>query len=673
MRHPIRFVVLVVLSAFLAASAGAVPGNGRLQIIQLDVGQGDGAVIISPLGDVAIIDDGPGGTNAMGVSVVGQLQALGITHVEHHFASHYHSDHISDIDAIVNAGIPIARGWDRGGSYTTAAYNTYVSTLGIKRRTMVRNQVVTLDSLSAHPVTIKCINLAGAGIYTGTDENVLSMVLKVSYGEFDAVYGGDLSGANSGSYRDIETTVGPQVGPVEVYKVHHHGSATSSNAAWLAATQPKIGLISIGNGNTYGHPTSAALGRLHTANVHTYWTELGTGVAPNPSWDKVANGQIKISATWQAAGIDTVRGNGFVDTFTNSGTAGNVTIVATAGTGGTISPPGSVVVSRGASQSFIIAPAACYAIADVLVDGVSVGAVSSYEFTNVAADHTITASFAVQAFTVTTSVTGGGSVTRVPDLPAYSCGASVQISAAADAGWQFDHWTGSATGSSNPLTVVVDADETIGAVFADIAAPSVLLTNQNGGDLWVSGDTQPITWNATDNAGVTAIDLAYSTDGGVTYPEVIAAGLANTGTYAWTIPNVDTQTARIRVTAHDAAGHTAVDESDADFTIQSSASAVADILLGPGEVLGVYPNPAYAGDSRILCRLPQSAPVDVAIYDVSGHLVRKLAAGVFPGGVRTLTWDGRDEGGAPASAGIYLVRLVAGSNVHQSKRLVLLR
>ena len=65
MRHPMRFVVLALLAAILAVPASAVPGNGRLQIIQLDVGQGDGAVIISPLGDVALIDDGPGGTNAM--------------------------------------------------------------------------------------------------------------------------------------------------------------------------------------------------------------------------------------------------------------------------------------------------------------------------------------------------------------------------------------------------------------------------------------------------------------------------------------------------------------------------------------------------------------------------------------------------------------------------------
>lgn len=71
------------------------------------------------------------------------------------------------------------------------------------------------------------------------------------------------------------------------------------------------------------------------------------------------------------------------------------TITASAGTGGTITPSGEVTVSSGASQSFTIAADTGYKIADVLVDGASVGAVTSYTFTNIEADHTIAASFAV--------------------------------------------------------------------------------------------------------------------------------------------------------------------------------------------------------------------------------------------------------------------------------------
>lgn len=69
-------------------------------------------------------------------------------------------------------------------------------------------------------------------------------------------------------------------------------------------------------------------------------------------------------------------------------------ITATAGEGGTITPSGRVSVSRGASQTFIIQPAAGCSIQNVIVDGRSVGAVNSYTFDNVWANHTIEASFA---------------------------------------------------------------------------------------------------------------------------------------------------------------------------------------------------------------------------------------------------------------------------------------
>ena len=77
------------------------------------------------------------------------------------------------------------------------------------------------------------------------------------------------------------------------------------------------------------------------------------------------------------------------------------TITASAGTGGTISPSGVVPVTSGTNQSFTITPDASYHIADVLVDGVSVGAVASYAFTNVTANHTIAASFAIDMHALT--------------------------------------------------------------------------------------------------------------------------------------------------------------------------------------------------------------------------------------------------------------------------------
>ena len=79
------------------------------------------------------------------------------------------------------------------------------------------------------------------------------------------------------------------------------------------------------------------------------------------------------------------------------------TITASAGANGTISPSGAVTVDSGADQSFIITPDANYHVADVLVDGSSVGAVTSYSFIGVTSDHTISATFAISAFTITAS------------------------------------------------------------------------------------------------------------------------------------------------------------------------------------------------------------------------------------------------------------------------------
>jgi hypothetical protein len=73
------------------------------------------------------------------------------------------------------------------------------------------------------------------------------------------------------------------------------------------------------------------------------------------------------------------------------------TITATAGTGGSINPSGAVSVQEGNNQSFTITPAANYSISSVVVDGANVGAVSSRTFTNVRANHTISATFSYNA------------------------------------------------------------------------------------------------------------------------------------------------------------------------------------------------------------------------------------------------------------------------------------
>lgn len=148
------------------------------------------------------------------------------------------------------------------------------------------------------------------------------------------------------------------------------------------------------------------------------------------------------------------------------------------GSGGVISPLGNVTVSSNSNQTFTISPNVGNHIVDVLVDGISVGAVTSYTFTNVTANHTISASFAVNIYTLTiTSV--NGTVTKNPDQANYSHGSTVQLTATPASGYIFTGWSGDATGSANPLTVTMEGNRNITANFA-INTYTLTITSVNG-------------------------------------------------------------------------------------------------------------------------------------------------------------------------------------------------
>src|SRR5206468_3371660 len=108
------------------------------------------------------------------------------------------------------------------------------------------------------------------------------------------------------------------------------------------------------------------------------------------------------------------------------------TITASASDHGAISPAGAVSVDCGSDQTFTVTADACYHIADVLVDGNSVGAVGSYTFTNVTAAHTITASFAVDIETITASAGPHGTISPAGAV-AVDCGSNQTFTIAPDA------------------------------------------------------------------------------------------------------------------------------------------------------------------------------------------------------------------------------------------------
>jgi len=140
-------------------------------------------------------------------------------------------------------------------------------------------------------------------------------------------------------------------------------------------------------------------------------------------------------------------------------------INALSNTGGTITPSGTVTVNYGADQTFTITVDPGYHIADVKVDGVSVGAVSTYIFHNVTTDHTISVTFAINTYTLDVNIVGNGSVTKNPDQQTYDHGTTVTLTATPDTGYHFVSWSGDASGTTNPLTITMDSNKSITATF----------------------------------------------------------------------------------------------------------------------------------------------------------------------------------------------------------------
>ena len=704
------FASLLALLLFPAGPATAVTPNGRLQIIHLDVGQGDGALIISPLGQVVMIDDGlqSNPTPANGKKVTVQLQELGVTHVDYHFASHYHADHIGSFVQIFGAsGIAtLDYGWDRGGSYTTATYTNYATLLGARRRTLVKNQVITLDSLSAHPVTIKCVALAGDGVSgASSDENSLCLVLKVSYGEYDELFGGDLTGgAEGGSSANVESKVALQVGPVEAYKAHHHGSRFSSNDSLMHTIVPKVAVVSCGNGNSFGHPTPGALGRIHAVGTKAYWTELGAGpggsipgAIPDPLWDKVSNDQVVISATWEPGGVDTIRGTGFADTFINSGTpvgdtqapvadltapnggeqwkvgsshalmwsaSDNVGVtgidLAWSSDGGSVWTPVAAGLANTGTYPWVV-PASATTAGRVRV-------IARDAANNLGADSSL-ANFTVDWWTIAAGAGAGGTITPSGTVNVAE-GANSPFSIAPGSGFQIADLLvdGAPAGALAAYQFdAVAAHHTIAASFLDVTAPSVSVTSPAGGEEWPQGSLHDITWTATDNLAVSSVSLDYSAHGPSGPWVPVAQGLANTGSYPWTVPSLDSDSALVRVTAWDAANNSGAGTSLGLFQLGQSTTAANDAPPSATLLYAPFPNP-IAGRATVRFDLAHAGDVALEVFDLTGRRASTLLRGALEPGRYSIPWNGLGEDGVPVRAGLYFVRLKAPGAAVQSAR-----
>lgn len=235
--------------------------TGDLRAYFLDVGQGDGSIILFK--DRVIVIDA--GDTDRGGDVVRALHRLGVQRIDLLVATHPHADHIGGMQDVLE-NFPVAQVLDPGMPSTSVLYERFLDTVDEKNIPYIvaeQGQTIDLDP------ALRILVLSPPKERIGDDLNTNSIVLRISYGTVNLLFTGD---ATTGA-EDVMAKSGYPL-DAQILKVGHHGSSGSGSSAFLSRVSPETAIISAGAGNSYGHPHQETLDRLARAGVAVFRTDV---------------------------------------------------------------------------------------------------------------------------------------------------------------------------------------------------------------------------------------------------------------------------------------------------------------------------------------------------------------------------------------------------------------
>ena len=227
----------------------------KLNILFLDVGQADCQLILYK-GKSMLVDAGNSGD---GEYIVNGIKGLGITTLDYVIGTHVHEDHIGGMSYIIDS-------FEIGEFYlpynstsTTSYYKKLLTSLTTKEESI--NEANVGDKIILEDLNFEIMSVDNT---EPEDANTSSIVLEMTYGELKYLFMADAEKENE----DARTW-----NDVDVLKVGHHGSNTSSSDDFLNQVLPEISVISVGEGNSYELPKDKILNRLEKIGSTIYRTD----------------------------------------------------------------------------------------------------------------------------------------------------------------------------------------------------------------------------------------------------------------------------------------------------------------------------------------------------------------------------------------------------------------
>lgn len=279
-------VVWIAVCALWGVARTPAP-LATLRVTFLDVGQGDAALVELPGGDVWLVDAGgiASATDAASASAPGQsidraLAVFGKTSIDLAILSHPHPDHYLGLAALT---APVRELW----SVELEATNTRgprsfgaIARALTSRGTLVTRPLLgslhTADDVDLTVLAPRYEAAAGTGEALAPDPvrsvNDNSLVIAIGYGGRTILFAGDIEAEGE------EALVAAGLAPVDVVKVPHHGSPTSSSERFVAATRPSLAIISCGVANAFGFPARSVVARWRGIGAEVLRTDADGSV-----------------------------------------------------------------------------------------------------------------------------------------------------------------------------------------------------------------------------------------------------------------------------------------------------------------------------------------------------------------------------------------------------------
>ena len=223
----------------------------------IDVGQADCALFASD-GHFTVID---GGNNDDAETIVTYLQEQGVQTLDAVVGTHPHEDHIGSLDAVINS-FDVEKVYMPKILHTSQTFEDVLDAIANKGLQITSPKPGDTFSFGACQVEV----MGPWQEYSDFNNN--SIVLRVTAGETSFLFMGDAEKTAEEDMRKAGCDL-----KADVLKVGHHGSSTSTSDGFLQAVFPKYAVISVGEGNSYGHPEHVTLEKLESSGVEIYRTD----------------------------------------------------------------------------------------------------------------------------------------------------------------------------------------------------------------------------------------------------------------------------------------------------------------------------------------------------------------------------------------------------------------